>query len=149
MKCSSRAWSLTLPVATYCWTTPGSSWAAVAAQIGHWRSTYSVTVTGAFGSPTTPPCSWMPLKMAPGTGETWGAEPLPALPVPDPPDDETTMATTTAMSATAPTAPSCQRRRRDGAGAGAEAGRRWWAVGRVDTGWKLLGVRKGSDAARR
>ena len=41
-------------------TSHGSVCFDASAQIGHCRSTYSVSVTGAFGSPSTPSCSGMP-----------------------------------------------------------------------------------------
>src|SRR3954449_7475259 len=57
MKCRVRACSLILLVLTKLSIRVGSSVVAACWQIGHCRSRYSVTVTGALGSPRTPLCS--------------------------------------------------------------------------------------------
>src|SRR3954452_18074635 len=62
MNCSGRAASLTLPVRTYWFTTDGIVVVDASRQIGHWRSRYSVPVTGAFALPSTPACSAMPVN---------------------------------------------------------------------------------------
>src|SRR6478736_7526774 len=60
MNCSGRAASLTLPARTYWSTTAGIVVVEASRQIGHWRSRYSVRVTGALGLPSTPACSGIP-----------------------------------------------------------------------------------------
>ncbi len=55
-----RTWSLTFPERTSSLITAGTVLCAAFAQIGHCRSTYSVTVSGAFGSPSTPWFSGIP-----------------------------------------------------------------------------------------
>ena len=109
MNCSARASSFTFPVATCARISPGSVVRAVSAQIGHWRSTNSVTVTGAPGSPSTPSCSGIPANIA-----FVGALPSAAGGVAgageEPPEDEMTIAATTAARATPAT--SARRRKR-------------------------------------
>jgi hypothetical protein len=55
------------PVRTYSSTRIGSVPRAHSAQYGHWRSAYSTSVTGAFGSPSAAPDCGIPAKELCGT----------------------------------------------------------------------------------
>src|SRR3954466_2685926 len=100
MNCSGRAASLTLPVRTYCLMIAGTVVVDASRQIGHWRSRYSVTVTGALGSPSTPACSGMPANRAEDEAAEAGGG-VAALP----PEDETAIAPATSTTAAPATAP--------------------------------------------
>ena len=103
MATTGLASTLTLPVRTYFGITLGMISVSNARQAGHWRSMYSIIVTGALGEPRTFPLCGMPLKSwvtTPASGSfvvvVTGDE--------DPPVIATTSAIAAATSAIAPTA---------------------------------------------
>ncbi len=69
MKSSTRVSTFTFPVRTYLETMSGKTSVSNCWQNGHWRSMYSIIVTGAFGLPSVMPFCGMPLKVRSTSGE--------------------------------------------------------------------------------
>src|ERR1051325_8921114 len=70
MKAIGRATTCTFPLRTYLSTIDGITVVSNALQIGHWRSMYSISCTGAFGDPSVVPCCGMPRNSASTAAES-------------------------------------------------------------------------------
>src|ERR1043166_1919031 len=84
MNAIGRAITFTFPVLTKRGTIVGMISVSNRWQSGHWRSMYSIIVTGALGLPSTFPCCGMPLNILTaepdaGSGAPWFAAHVPVL----------------------------------------------------------------------